>query len=566
MTTEPEISLRQALQSAYPASEPSDALGERVAALADASLQTRNALHQRSRRHRLRLLGAGATVLVILTLLLLPRLDAVLALTRMANSLRDVRSVHSVEWQIAPDGKRTKIHEQWYQAGNWRVEDAEGHFVQVCAGGRRWVYSRGENTVTLDHAAFPVGYQNTSGFSVTASVQDAVAVGVRMNVQMLGAAVIQGHAVHWMQVSDNKYPDARSQVAVEDATGLPLQSATEERVHGVWTRTLIGASQYDLPLAASLFKPDFPKTARLIDVEAGRGLWYQKLAKGVAAQTRGNDGYTIDYSVINGINQSRMVPLKGPRRVVVRDFEANKSGDVFLLFTNGTGVGSGDNVRDVDLTDEYGTKYISWEDRQTQPGVFTDSGPQQFIPTCYDADPQDPSGHKLDGYLFNKEQLVGRWWVPLNPQEPGEPHHFTLTLHEDFNPGLTTFHLPIEKPICSVIPEYMPYMARPLMDGWEVPHAEAITRGEYYAGDGHDPAQALAWYQKAIAIDQDYSQKIGSHYGEEDEWFAIYQIQSQLGKTEEAKAALRNANRDAVYAGPTRDKIRAEMDKLGLDP
>lgn len=126
------------------------------------------------------------------------------------------------------------------------------------------------------------------------------------------------------------------------------------------------------------------------------------------------------------------------------------------------------------------------------------------------------------------------------------------------------FDLPVEKPSCAVVPEYMPYMARPLFNEWVITHEEALTRACYYRT--HDLPQALAWYQRAIAIDKEDDRRSGMRLTEQDEWFAIYQVQTELGRPEEAKAALLNADRDAVYASRKRDEIRAEMKKLGLDP
>ena len=116
------------------------------------------------------------------------------------------------------------------------------------------------------------------------------------------------------------------------------------------------------------------------------------------------------------------------------------------------------------------------------------------------------------------------------------------------------------------MPEYMPYMARPLVNEWAVLHDEAMARAGHYFDISHDLPQALTWYQKSLAINQDEYRRSSVHYMEDNEWFAIYQIQTQLGKSEEARAALLNANREAGYAGQTRDKIRAAMDKEGLTP
>ncbi len=565
ITPEPKTTLRDALQAIEPAAAPSDALKQRIATLAaDAAARVpRNAA--RRRQTRLRLLGAGATALLILVLLLMPRLNAVIALARMADSLRDVASVHSTEWQILPNGKRVKSRETWYQAGNWRRENAQGHYLTICAGGKRWDYSASENTVTLETATAPLGLQGFTGFSVTASKRDAVAMGVLMDVHVLDAGTLNGRAIHWILVSDNKYPDARSRIAVDDATGLPLQGNEEGKIGGRWVLQSVGISEYNLPIAQSVFTPSFPKMARLIDVEAGREVWRKRLATRIATQSVGGTGMVFSYRRVNGNIEPRLLPKNGPRQVVVRDFQTNARGDVFLLATNDNYVGGGDSLNDATLTDEYGTEYIAWTVRNQ--GVPTASGPQPFTPTSLDSDLKNPPTYNINGFVYNTEALEGRWWVPLQMPGTNKPHHFTLTIPgENYGANKAVFHLTINKPGCAVLPEYMPYMARPLENEWEVLYNEAIARAGYYFDISHDLPQALAWHQKAIAIDQEQDSRDGLHITEDSDWLAIYQIQKQLGKPEEARTALRNANRESVYAGQTRDKIRAAMDEEGLTP
>jgi len=536
-TSQPNASLREALHDACPAPPLPDSLTARIAALAAASDAARAPRLARRRRTRLRLLGGGATALLIIVLLLMPRLNAVIALARMADLLRDVRSAHSVEWRILPNGTRIKERESWYQAGKWHIENSEGRSVQICAGGRRWIYSAGENTVTLDNATAPLGLEGTTGFSLAAGQRDMLAHGVPMDMRLLSKASLNGRAVHWMHVSDNKYPDMRFKIAVDDATGLPLQGDNEARIGGRWVVTSTGTSEYNLPIAQSVFTPNFPKTARVVDVKAGREVWRERLARGIATQSVGSSKIVFAYPRVNGSIQTRQFLKDGPHQAVVRDFQTNARGDVFLLATNDNHVGGGDSLLDATLTDEYGTKYIAWEVRKRE-GIPTASGPQPFTPTCFEPDPKNPSTDQINGFVYNTEALEGRWWVPLETLGTNKPHHFTLTIPGSNISEKAVFHLSVEKPACAVLPEYMPYMARPLVNEWEVLHEEAFARAGYYLDENHDLPQALTWYEKAITIDQEQDRRDGRHIIEDREWFAIYQIQTQLGKPAERRCML----------------------------
>ena len=298
MTTEQETTLREALGAAYPAAEPSDALRRRVAALAAEAAAVR--VPHQARRIGLGLLGAAATVLLVAALLLAPHLTAVQAYQRMTDSLRDVRSAHYIVWNIQPDGKRVKSSEVWYQAGQWRTENVSGEGkwretqTQVCQSGKRWTYDENANTVTLDQKTFPEGME-TSGFSLTAGLRDQAAHGQKTQVRLLGVTTVQGRPAHvillysqW--VYDKAEPYARSQIVVDDATDLPIRTESQRRKPGAarWVTTNTGEAQYNQNLPASLFTPNFPQSAQLIDSISGREHWRQRLAAGVASQLVGH--------------------------------------------------------------------------------------------------------------------------------------------------------------------------------------------------------------------------------------------------------------------------------------
>lgn len=567
MTTEQETTLREGLQAAYPAAEPTDALRRRIAVLAEETAAS--VPPQRSRRLRvgLRLAGIAAAAIAVFVFLLPPKLTAVQAYQRMTNSLRDVHSAHYIVWDIQPDGRRVKSSEVWYQAGQWRVENVSdggkgrGTQTQICQSGKRWTYNEGANTVTLDQKAFPERME-TSGFSVTAGLRDDAAHGQKTQVRLLGVMTVQGRPAHvillysqW--VYDKSEPYARSQIVVDDATGLPTRTESQRRKPGTarWVTTSASESQYNQNLPASLFTPNFPQSAQLIDSISGREHWRQRLAAGVASQLVGHFSNTITYPNPNDPYHPNIRGTNTPTRVMVRDFEVNERGDVFLLYTADNVVGrESDNL--AELTDEFGTKYVS--------SVFQHRSKFVFVPTSLELGVGD---NRMSGYLFNNEEVEGFWWVPLQPQGGWKPRRFTLTLRVP-RLGSAVFTLPIQKPETANLPEYMPYMARPLPAAY-MEEDDAETRAYSYWHDAHDLPQALAWYHRTIDLNSEVQSRFGQQPYNAYQWFDVYQVLMEMGRTEEAKAALLRAKKDddrAIVPTETRAWIQDAMKKLGMTP
>ena len=564
MTTEQDT-LREALQSAYPAAEPSDALRRRVAALAEKTAASAPSRRSRCLRVGLRLAGVATTIIAVFTFLLPPKLTAVQAYQRMTDSLRDVRSAHYIIWNVLPDGRRVKSSEVWYQAGQWRTENVsdggKGRETQVCQSGKRWTYDENANTITLDRKAFPEGME-TSGFSINAGLRDGAANGQKMQVHLVGATSVQGRPAHiillyspW--VYDKAEPYARSQIVVDDATGLPMRTKSQERKPGTtrWVTTSASESQYNQSLPASLFTPNFPQSAQLMDSISGREHWRQRLAAGVASQLVGHFSNVITYPNPNDPYHPNIRGTNTPTRVVVRDFQVNERGDVFLLYTADNAVGrESDDL--AELTDEFGTKYVS--------SVFQHRRKFGFIPTSLEANIGD---NRMSGYLFNNEEVQGCWWVPLQPQGRWKPRRFTLTLRVP-RLGSAVFNLPVQKPATADLPEYMPYMARPLSAAY-MEEDDAETRAYSYWHDAHDLPQALAWYHKTIDLKSAVQRKFGQQPYSAYQWFDVYQVLMEMGRTEEAKAALLRAKKDddrAIVPTETRAWIQDALKKLGMTP
>ena len=571
MTTEQENTLREALKSAYPASEPSDGLRRRVAALAVAS-----APRQARRRNGLRLLGAGATILLLLTLLFIPRLTAVQAYQRMTDSLRDVRSAHLITWEVLPDGTRRKSAETWYQAKQWHrelndVDRAAGGTwltsVEVCRGGKRWTYDIRRDTVTLERAALPSGMEGTTGFSIAAAIHNNAVWGLNTKVRLLGATTLGGRSAHILELVSKEHfdmhtlPNMRSRVVVDNATDLPMRSESQVEKNGRWITNFVSEMQYNAPLSSALFAPDFPKQAQFVDAITGREEWRKRLAEGVASRMAGTTSDVITYPPRQEFFQPKTRGTNTPTRVVVRDFQVNARGDVFLLFTANHAVGYGYDEVNAALTDDLGTKYINPDLQKRSRFVYLATGLDRT------------NGSKLDGgYLFNNEMLEGMWWVPEHSQGAWKPRRFTLTVSLPFAGGggkpAAVFDLPVSKPGSDNLPGYMPYMSRPLPGDW-MEEEEAQTRAYYYRHDAHDLPQALAWYRKTIDLNSAMARKFGYKPYNAYQWFDVYQVLMEMGRMEEAKAALLRAKKDddrAISPAETRAWIQAAMKKLGMAP
>lgn len=561
MTTEQDTDLRGALRAAFPVAEPSDTLGRRVAALAEEAAASRPRRQAQRLRVGLRLAAGAAAAVAVFAFLLPPKLTAVQAYQRMADSVRDVRSTHYIRWSVLPTGTQVKEREVWYQAGNWRSEDIwpEYQQVEVSRNGTNWTYETLTNTVTQDDAASPQWFDRISGFSVGALLHQAALLDEDTHVTLLGATTVAGRPAHIILLysqwrGDRGNPQStlwRSRIVVDDATDLPIRSESQSRKPNQtqWVTNSVEEDQYNQPIPAAVFTPDFPKTARRVDAVAEREYWRERLSKGIAAQ--------------------RATPIGGkdrhPTMVVIRDFQVNAKGDVFLLFTADTEIGRDTPYGSAELTDEFGTKYL--DPSSQNAGV----GRQTFSPTCMD---RTNSGPKVNGYVFGGKNLEGIRWVPLQRQVPWKPRRFGLTLHlsgsRNGHPGTAVFDLPVQKTEAEVVPEYMPYMGRPLSSDPSVQgQEETAVRAYSLYQEEHDLPKALAAYRELIAMRSETAKKQVSIPASAEEWFEVYHILSKMGRMEEAKAALLHAKKDNdIYAfNPgTHDSIEATLRQLGMTP
>ena len=547
--------LKALMNAAYPDVEVSEELRQRVQGrIAQESLHARQRRQVRFRVKAGFAFGAAA-LLTGAVITLLPRIAGAEELYRMQHAIRDVRSAHLVEWQIKPDGSRVLGNEIWYQNGNWRRVDTGGQWITVVNGGNRWVYQALENTVTLDRGTAPAGMEGVTGFTVAAGTHDDSLNGVIDDVRDSGSTIVKGRTARLLTIRDNKYPDFRSLVAVDATTDLPLNGESQRFQSGEWVTVGYSASEFNTQLPATLFQPDFPKAARLINQITGRDYWQRRLQTGIAVVRLGKLSNAWKTVEINGQRQLAMMGVNQPTNVTLHDFECNQNGDVFALFTddfplNSEGVQSGD----VTLTDDHGTSYVC---------------AQNVAPLIPSSIEQDGS---VSGITVGKpgENLNGMWWVPVEPITAYTPRVYMLTIKaislDVVKRPKAIFHVQISKPAVAYLPDYMPYMARPLGADYWIPIYECLTRAYYNKTMTRNLPVALADYEQAIALQDKLSATTGMDYNDNQTYYAVYQIQAQLGHPQEAKAALLRANINNDYAGPTHDAILAAMAKEGLKP
>jgi hypothetical protein len=304
---------------------------------------------------------------------------------RVESAITDVRSAHLAIWSIAEGGRRTKVREIWYQAGRWRMEDVRSHEVQVFADGKLWHYEPETRRVTVRKAAGPAAY-NPSGFTVTAMKRDHARWGWRDQLRMLDRTSVGGRPARQFIIELAHLPE-RSLLLVDAATDLPIRTELQREVDGRWVTEGVVEHRFNERLPARLFRPKFPNSGRVSDLDAGRRRWSQRLAKGIARRR---------------VEQ---------RPIVIRDLKVNGEDDVFVLYTASKFPGGVYGDWEVDLTDEFGTRYLPGSDFQPYAGTDT------------------PISNHWAGYRFDGEKLKGRWWAPLTSQRRGNMRRFTLTFH-----------------------------------------------------------------------------------------------------------------------------------------
>jgi tetratricopeptide (TPR) repeat protein len=539
-----EARLRALFAAADPTTVPPELLQQRVAAMAAehaGRTPRRGTVQPRPRwtPWRIALGLAAATALALISVSLAPMWVAAQVLRRAEAAAGEVRNAHVVTWTIGPHGSRRKTREEWEQGARSRTLDLGGERIQWITDGRIWTYEPKLNNVTVQRLPSTPAHE-PSGYTL----KEIVHRGWGDQVWMLSDTFVKGQRFHQVAIQRAGWRE-RSLLRVDATTDLPIEGEGQLELDGRWVTQNVTEVRYNELLPAGWFQPHFPKTAQILDVDHGRQEWEKRLSHGIARQQVGD------------------------RTLVIRDIQVNAEGDLFLLYTAGKYLG--DSLRtnnrmagrdwNLEVKDDLGTFY------EAQSGNWA-------------SNPGMPPGF-FKGYIFNGERLEGDWWIPAVPQSPWKPRRFTLTfranpvnLHGNYNdPGrksvyteTAVFTLPVAAPATELVPDYMPYMASGFdAKGDEIRRSRARARAFYYRYEQPDLPRALEYYREAIRLDEEQARETGQRSIDSETWRDIGEVLRELGRKEEAREALQEAVRAALYPDSVRQGAEEALEALNGD-
>jgi hypothetical protein len=161
------------------------------------------------------------------------------------------------------------------------------------------------------------------------------------------------------------------------------------------------------------------------------------------------------------------------------------------------------------------------------------------------------------------------------------PRQFTLTfrvnpvnLHGDYHgparkatyTETAVFTLPVAAPATTPIPDYMPYMGLGVMfDEQYMRISHETARAFYYRYEQPDLQQALEHYREVIRLDQERARETGQPSLDSQAWVDLGEVLRQLGRKQEAHAALEEAVREAIYPDGQRKRAEEALEALNGD-
>lgn len=337
--------LNEALNNAFPASLPSNALRARVA---DLPVKARS----RSRKFRLVLTYAATALVIGGVAFIAPRADAIQSLSRIANAVQSARTWHMVTYRPDLNMKLAKSSETWCLDGIVREEAERGRVVRLITPKETVQYRLGEPQ------ALRLPSRNTASQIKTLSsfVKD-LQMSVYIRHVEVSRVSVEGHQATMLSAESKNEP-VRLRLYADKENNFPFLATVESRSGSGWRlaqRITIDGN----PFPRNKVELNLAKGVPILDFKAAREEWAKRLSSG-------KKQYTGKFAPVG-----------------VDDVWVNGQGDVFVLYTNGQingeGAGSFDQIQLMEVTDNKGTHYLKDENSLMGTILYTDKRPPEGL-------------------------------------------------------------------------------------------------------------------------------------------------------------------------------------------
>jgi len=344
--------------------------------------------HRRAHIARIRFaLAAGVSGIAAIGLIALsPSLAAAHTLNNIVAAVDGANSMHFRQVDVSKAAPLSSF-EEWYQDGSWRMQRGNGE-TTVYKAGISYTYTPSTNTV-IKKTAVNGPFSHPTGFKMS-SILGGI-TGTRRTPNVIVTNLSNG--TYRLQV-DNTPVHERYLFTVDSKTDLPKTMDVEKQENGTWVVKCKGTIEFNSSLSADLFKPNFPGSAKKIDLDRYKKDLAKQFEKEVATAH-------VDHG----------------HAIVIRDVEANSRGHVFVVYS-----GASLNFTEWgELTDERGTHYLKCD--MVNQGNFPD--------------------RDLD--LGNGKSIKFQWWIPVEESPTFHPTRFTFVVKKQP-------HIPLKKPAGAFTP------------------------------------------------------------------------------------------------------------------
>ena len=387
--------------------------------------------HQRTSRTRRAIVGSIASVGILTgSLVAGPKAYALYGFQRMGGSLNDCKSAILEAYELGKDGQFHLDRTTIYSEGKWRMEYHGS--TQVYADATLWSFDPELNQVTKSLRPEGPFAHNSSGISVKAMLADQTRFGWKDKTS-LSNGTLDGRPAEVLTIEQATWP-SRQVIYADPKSHMPFQITMENKKDGEWRKVGYMTFKLDPAIDSTQFEPNFPKEAKVVDLQKLKSNWAAKLEKPLA-MFETNEG-----------------------KVQIRDVAVNERGHVFIIYTNGETAQQrkeyGDSIRAGNIP-QVVSKQLKWTVEDSIGTNYWASIKSFFQPY------QDPIRKEREEWVVLKdgEVLQGQWFVPsvYSKWSPREISVKCWTAKSDKYSG--TYTLKLRLPTTKLIPEWMPACA-----------------------------------------------------------------------------------------------------------